>query len=168
MQKTFLILLIYAANLSLLWSQNSISVSGFITDGQSGEKLIGAYIVDPNFHISTTTNNFGFFSLSAQKGSYKFLISYVGYKRLEFNITLKKDTLIQIELTNDLQMQEVVVTAENPNRIQSLNTAGLKNLPMKMIEQLPVIMGEKDVLKSLQLLPGVQSGSEANTGLYVR
>jgi hypothetical protein len=168
MHKTFLGFLSFVFSFNLLWCQDNISLSGYILDAQTGEKLIGAYIIDPNSNIHASTNNFGLFSLSAPQGSYSFSLSYVGYKPGDLNITLTNDTLIQIELTTDSQLQEVVVTAENPDRIQSLNTAGLKNLPLKMIKQLPVIMGERDVLKTIQLLPGIQSGSEANTGLYVR
>jgi hypothetical protein len=168
MLKSFLIFLTFVISFNLLWSQENISVSGYVIDAQSGERLIGAYIVDTNSNIHTSTNNFGFYSLSASHGSHMFLLSYVGYKTAELNVVLKSDTLIQIRLSNDSKLQEVVVTAQNPNRIQSLNTAGLRNIPMKMIEQLPVIMGEKDLLKTIQLLPGIQSGSEANTGLYVR
>ena len=168
MQKIFLLLLSLVFLINCSWAQNNISISGYVTDKQTGEKLVGAYIVDSLLNIHASTNNFGLFSLSVNKGSYHFQISYVGYRQAELTLLLTKDTLIQIRLNNDSYIKEVTVSAENPNRIQSLNSPGLKNLPLKMLKQLPVIMGEKDLLKTIQLLPGIQSGSEANTGLYVR
>jgi len=168
MNKTIVLCISLLILCNRTWSQHTIALSGYVADSQTGEKLIGASVTDSASRTGITTNNYGFFSISLNKGYHTLIVSYVGYKPMELRSVFIKDTLVLLGLSSHSQIDEVTVSAENPNRIQSLNSPGLKNLPMKLVKQLPVIMGEQDLLKTLQLLPGVQSGSEANTGLYVR
>ncbi len=155
----------------LLWTVSlqaqQIVVSGYVQDTASGEKLIGATVLADG-ETGTITNDYGFFSLSLSGDMHDLRVSYVGYETEFLHLRIRKDTLLSIFLSSNSQIGEVKVTGENPNRMHSIHEPGMLNIPMKMTRQLPVLMGEQDILKTLQLMPGVQPGSEGNTGLYVR
>lgn len=152
--------------LLIFFRTNAITVSGYIKDGNTGEKLIGATIFS-NLN-STLSNNYGFFSLSLPSGKHNLTFSFVGYKSLKREVTLKKDTTLFIELYTNNEIAEVQVKGENPYKIQSHREHGMKTIPLKLTGSLPVFMGERDIMKTLQLMPGVHPGSEGSTGLFVR
>ncbi|MFH1319198.1 MAG: TonB-dependent receptor [Bacteroidota bacterium] len=144
------------------------TISGYIEDALSGEKLIGASVYDSKLLIGTTTNVYGFFSLTLDTGEIEFTVSYVGYATHKQIIKLRSDIFQNISLSEDNVLKEVVISASSSDKIHDKTQMSSVNLPMKQIEKLPAFMGERDILKTIQLLPGIQSGSEGSSGLYVR
>lgn len=152
-----------------LWAQD-YSISGTITDQKTGEQLIGVIVqVAEDKSIGTSTNEYGLFSLSLKKGTYTLLVSYLGYQTLKETIHLDKN--IQWNRTlqtraNELKEVEIKSIAANDNVVST--NMGLERLNMAQIKEVPVLFGERDILKTLQLLPGVKSAGDGNSGFYVR
>ena len=144
------------------------TISGYISDNSTGEKLIGASVYDINRQVGTTTNLYGFFSLTVDTGEVRLTISYVGYGDITETIQLKEDVFKNISLEMGRELEEVVISATNSEKIHEQTQMSSIKIPMKQIEKLPAFMGERDILKTIQLLPGIQSGSEGTSGLYVR
>ena len=142
------------------------TISGYVKDFDTGEVLIGANVYDQKTLKGTTTNNYGFFSLTLPEDSVKLTISFVGYAIHQLNIELKTNLEFNIDLKSGELLNEVVVTAEA--QIEETTEMSLIRVPIKQIASLPALMGETDVMKVLQLLPGVQSGVEGSSGVYVR
>lgn len=159
-----LLLLIVSVN---VFSQKAV-LSGFITDAGSGEALIGANIIVKETAEGTTANNYGFFSLELSKGKHELQFSYVGYTSAAFEIDISKDTILKITLKPAISLDEIEITAEGAHSQVKSSRMGTVELPVVQIKKLPRFFGEPDVLKTLQLLPGVQSGTEGTSGLYVR
>jgi hypothetical protein len=145
------------------------TVSGTVRDKSSGETLIGASIVfveTPN--VSAISNSYGFYSISAIPGVYTMVVSFAGYGNDTVTVYLRKDTSISIGLENTAkQLQEAIVTAGRNNNVTK-PLMGVQKLSINEIKDLPVLFGEKDILKTLQLLPGVQSAGDGNSGFFVR
>jgi len=144
------------------------TLGGYIEDASSSERLIGATVYDRVSTLGTTTNEYGFFSLTLPAGEVDLLISYVGYQEKLVQLSLEKDISVVYALGNSIIFDEIVITAEEEKAIQEKTQMSQMSVPVKQLKAMPVILGETDILKSLQLLPGVQSGGEAQTGLYVR
>lgn len=154
----------------LLTAQARHTVSGTVRDQKSGETLIGASVVLLGHgHSAALSNSYGFYSLSATPGDYKMVVSFTGYQNDTLAISLSRDTMVQVNLGVDgLQLQAVVVTAGRNDNNVSKPQMGVQKLSISEIQDLPVLFGEKDILKTIQLLPGVQSGGDGSTGFYVR
>lgn len=148
--------------------QSKITVSGYIEDKQTGESLIGANVYFPSTFSGTVSNNFGFFSIPVEPEITEIACSFVGYQNLVIPIDFKKDTLIKITLDPTIELEEVVVYATKNEVVDRKMAIGMVRIPMSKIKATPVILGETDVLKVAQLLPGVSEGSEGNSGLYIR
>ncbi|MFT4667708.1 MAG: hypothetical protein ACI9XB_004681 [Gammaproteobacteria bacterium] len=147
----------------------SHTISGYLKDLETGEMLIQATIYNKTKTTEgATTNNYGFYSFSLPEGSHTIVFSYMGYVSQEIEVNLIEDQRLNIEMQPGVQFQEVVVTATNKNEQVQSTDMGQVDLPMSQVEKLPALMGEVDILKTLQLLPGVLSASEGNTGFYVR
>ena len=145
-----------------------VTVSGYVTDLVSHESLIGANVYDPMQRQGTTSNAYGFYSLTLPVGKSTLQTSYIGYVTKKHSLSLTNDTVINTSLRQDLQLEEVTVLADRPDvGIFSTQTGSL-DVPLFHIRNTPTLMGEPDVLKSLQLLPGVQSGTEGTAGIHVR
>lgn len=144
------------------------TISGYIEDIESSERLIGATVYDRISSKGTVTNEYGFFSLTLPPGKVELIFSYVGYQETLIPISLNKDISETYSLSNVIAIDEIVITAEQDEAIQEKTQMSQMTVPVKQLKAMPVILGETDILKSLQLLPGVQSGGEAQTGLYVR
>lgn len=144
------------------------TISGYVTDGASSETLIGANILESRHSSGTATNPFGFYTLTLPEGDIELTYSYLGYKAQNSRFKLTKDTLLNIHLKSDNQLNEIVIVSDKrEGNIQ--NTAmGVHDIPMAQIQHTPVIFGEADLLKTIQLMPGVQAGTEGFSGLYVR
>lgn len=142
-----------------------ITISGYIVDAQTGESLIGASVYEPGSSRGTVSNNYGYFSFSRAGGSFPLEISYVGYHKQQFDFNLDKDTLIQVRMEPSGLLQEIVVS-ENNKPFSS--ATGLIELSREQIKNTPAAFGETDVLKTIQLLPGVQAAVEGTSGIYVR
>ncbi|HSH65594.1 MAG TPA: TonB-dependent receptor [Bacteroidia bacterium] len=144
------------------------TISGYITEKGSKENLPGVNIYIPKLKIGTTTNNYGFYSITLNSDTIELIISYVGYQVSYFKFNLDKDTLLDVELQNNMQLNEVVVSSDKHERISQEVEMSKIDLPVEQIKNLPTLLGEKDAFKALQLLPGVQKGSEGSSGIYVR
>lgn len=144
------------------------TISGYVQDSTSGEKLIGANIYEKEKYTGSSSNNYGFYSLTLEKGEHTIVFSYVGYKSLEYMIELKKNEQITADLIPSMGIEEVqIVATSNAQSVQSSQMSAI-DLSVDKIKKIPALMGEVDVIKAIQLLPGVQSGTEGASGLYVR
>ena len=145
------------------------TLSGYVEDASSGEKLIGAVLHEPDLRQGTTTNRYGFFSLTLPAGALRVVVSHIGYQSDTLATRLEQDLQLNIALEPEpLEMETVEVRAERLDPIQQESRMSVVQVPVRQIKSAPVLMGEVDVLKTLQLLPGVQSGAEGMSGLYVR
>jgi hypothetical protein len=153
-----------------VFSQNKYTISGYVKDAKTGEELIGAAVFIKEFPTSGAyTNAYGFYSITIPEGTYNVIAQFLGYTPQNVQIALKQNTKQEFSLNEKIStLGEVVITAErkddNINKIQM----GVEKMAMKEIKNVPVLMGEKDVLKTLQLTPGVKSAGEGNSGFYVR
>ena len=170
MKKTLpIITLILLTLLSInLKAQQKYTISGYFEDSASAEKLISAAIFDAKSTLGTVSNTYGFFSLTLPKGNVDLIMSYVGYSNQRLNFNLRKDTIINIKLRPNLELQTVEVSAQKQDRIERRTQMSQVTIPIAQIKKIPALLGEVDILKALQLLPGVQAGGEGQNGLYVR
>jgi len=151
-------------------SGQSHTLSGYVKDASTGETLIGANVyTKANPAQGVTTNTYGFFSFTLPEGDYTFVVSYLGYANREIDLELTTDQQLEIELEEGVLIETVEVLAkDDENRNVEAAEMGILKLPIEDIKKLPALLGEVDVLKTLQLLPGVLSATEGNTGFYVR
>lgn len=154
--------------LQTLSAQKKYTISGFVRDELNSENLIGVSVYNKNSLQGTTTNVFGFYSLTLNGGPVEVVYSYVGYTAKHEIFTLSKDTVINMELSGITMLQEAVITGDAARGTQDKSQMSAMNVPISQIKALPSFLGEVDVLKVLQLTPGVQSGNEGTSGLYVR
>lgn len=143
------------------------TVSGTVTDQASGETLIGATILDQGSGKGTTTDANGRFSLTLKGDSALLRITYVGYEPLYDTLVLTANHPRNYTLKPSIQLQEVTITAQRVNSRESAQMSALE-MPVEQLKTVPVLFGEADILKAIQLLPGVQSGNEGTGGMYVR
>jgi len=167
--KYSLLVILMALTLPAFVSGQKFTVSGYVKDAQTGETLIGANVFDASDpSLGTSANDYGFYSLRLAPGAHTIRISYLGYQDKEVQIDLDKNIRINIELTSGVQIKEVLVKAQKKDANITRTEMGVVDLPINEIKALPVLMGETDILKVIQLLPGVSSAGEGSTGLYVR
>ncbi len=164
----FVTLLFFVGSIAV-FSQN-VTLSGYINDTETGERLLGANIYDLGSKSGTVSNNYGFYSLQLPKSKKTTLvISYLGYATIKEEIyPTESQKLDFFLLSENYMLDEVELTATKEIPIQKRNEIGVLTIPVEQIEMLPALGGEVDVLKALQLMPGVQSGNEGSSGLYVR
>lgn len=161
------LLLSFFFTLTLL-GQN-FTISGTIKEKRTGELAIGATIYIKELKRGTTTNNYGFYSITLPKGHYTFICMYLGYNTYSDSLDLIKDVTKDIALVQTgVEMQEVVVSGERPDQNIKSSQMSAVTLDMKQIKTLPAFMGEVDILKTIQLLPGVKSAGDGQSGFYVR
>jgi outer membrane cobalamin receptor len=146
----------------------SHTISGYIRDSASEENLIGATVVDLVTMKGSTANAYGFFSITLTGDSTRLAYSYVGYNPLILDLALSRDTVLVIRLVGSTLLTEVTVNADRMEDINEVSRMGTVHVPVAQIKRVPAFMGETDVIKVLQLLPGVQGGNEGGGGLYVR
>jgi hypothetical protein len=151
-------------------AQKKYTISGTVKDAATGEVLIGAaFIIKQSAQGGTTSNSYGFYSISAAEGNIMLLVSYVGYTPAAYAVDLHANKTIDISLTSKSELNEVVINghARNNDNVTSAQM-GVEKLDMAQINNVPVLLGERDILKTISLLPGVKAASEGNTGFYVR
>ncbi|MFV0591637.1 MAG: TonB-dependent receptor [Draconibacterium sp.] len=164
---TLLVLLLFIS--CLVFSQHKqYTISGYISDEASGEKLINANVYESVKLVGTISNVYGFYSLTLPEGEYNIVYSFVGFRNTVKQITLSADMEINVNLEYAEAIEEVTVVAGAVSRKLTDSQISKEVLSIESIERLPAFLGEADVMKTLQLMPGVQSGSEASSGLYVR
>ncbi len=160
-------LLVFFSFIEFSYAQKH-TISGYLKDALSGEVLPGANVYDYKSGKGTSTNNYGFYSLTLPQDSVRLVFSYVGYASVPQNFYLSANTVISHNLQPVTELNEVVVTAEKTQKIHETTQMSTIEIPIAQIKALPALLGEVDVLKVIQLLPGVQSGSEGSAGIYVR
>ena len=151
-----------------LFAQQKFTISGYIKDADSGEELISATIIDTKSGKGTISNTYGFFSITLPAGKVSLRGSYVGYQEFTHEIDLRKDVQIDLKLSSSSLIQEVEVVATKAEKIEERSQMSRIDVPIEQIKKIPALLGEVDVLKALQLLPGVQGGTEGQNGIYVR
>ncbi len=150
-------------------NKSRYTISGYVKDTKTGEYLIGANVYLKELLKGTSTNQYGFYSLTVEEGEYTLVITFLGYKEQERKISLNKDFRINAELADAAYIaSEVVITGERADKNVESTQMGQMELEVEQIKTLPAFMGEVDILKTIQLLPGVQSAGEGNAGYYVR
>jgi hypothetical protein len=161
-------IMVFAFQVIDVQAQQKFTISGTIEDASNGEELIGASILVVELSTGGTTNVYGFYSVTIPQGTYTVVISYLGYQPVTKNLLLDKSTTINVELEPETTtLQEVVVTSEREDVNVQSTQMSVNKLEMKEIESIPVVFGEKDVIKTIQLLPGIKS-SEGGGGFFVR
>jgi len=164
------ILFIFLTLLSVtVISQEKYTLSGVITDISSNETLIGANIIVPSLQTGTTSNEYGFYSITLEKGEYEFQISYLGFKSIIQTISLDKDQTLNFKLTEDSESLDEIVIVEDVEKLNIRKPQmSLNSLSINTIKQIPVVLGEVDLIKSITLLPGVTTAGEGASGFNVR
>lgn len=144
------------------------TISGYVTDGASQETLIGTNVFESRHQEGTSTNPYGFYSITIPEGENHITFSYIGYASQTYKMDLRKDTIINIKLKTNTQLQEVVILSNRPETGIKATQMGAMDVPIEHIKNTPTLLGEADVMKTLQLMPGVQAGTEGSAGIYVR
>jgi hypothetical protein len=165
-------ILLFISLISPIWSiaQQKFSISGSIKDITSGEELIGAAVLVKELPgTGVVANAYGFYTLELPVGEYTLRFQYTGYELKEQKVKLDKSMKLNVEMQpKNSELKEVEISAEKPDESLSRVTMGVEKLSAKEIKMIPVLFGEADLLKTLQLLPGVKSAGEGNTGFFVR
>jgi hypothetical protein len=145
-------------------------MSGTVKNGETGEALIGAAVVVKELSgVGVVSNAYGFYSLTLPRETYTVLVQYLGFKTKIYLLLLDKDQIVNFELTPEpIKIGEVVVSGERTNANVTSTEVSAKKLELDEIKSIPVLLGEKDILKTIQLLPGIQSAGEGGTGFYAR
>ena len=167
MKKIFLLVIfLFSLNIN---SQNNFTLSGYVLDSQTNELVIGASVIIDELNIGTITNSYGFFSITVKEGDYSVKTQNLGYKDDLQIISLNKNIILNIYLTEEVESLDEVVVMENTEDIDiELPVLSLNIISGKTIRQTPVVFGESDILKTIQLLPGVSSAGEGASGFNVR
>lgn len=151
------------------YGQNKFTISGYVKEDVSNELLPGVTVYIPSIKSGVVTNNYGFYSITLEQGTYDLVYRFIGFDAITNRVELNQDLVVdQFLKPSTIALEEVVIDAERLEKVSENTQMSVLKLPTKSVESLPALMGEKDVLKVLQLMPGVQSGSEGNSGLYVR
>lgn len=162
------ILLVIMANIA--YAQNP-TISGYLADSSSGEKILYSTVIIEELGTGTTVNEYGYYSISVPKGKYTLLINQVGYKTYRQSIDVQKSIIFNVALapeTQDIDVVQIDVDGKTTNENIKKADAGTMEIDIKELEKIPVVFGEKDILKTIQLLPGVSTTGEASSGLFVR
>ncbi|MEM1340027.1 MAG: TonB-dependent receptor [Bacteroidota bacterium] len=152
------------------YSQSNHTISGYVKEKLNGEELIGVNIIVGGF-TGTVTNEYGFYSITVPHGIYNLKVSYLGFKPIDREVDLTQDIKIDFELEEDnYELEEVQVTSSKQKQTASVRSTEMSvvQLSSKTVKRLPITLGEPDVIRSLQLLPGVSSVNDAATGFNVR
>ena len=166
--KRLFLYIFFLVNLSLN-AQKNYTLSGYVLDSQSNELIIGSSVIVEGLNIGTITNSYGFFSITIEEGNYNIRIQNLGFKDNTQNINLNKNLSLNIYLTEEVESLNEVIVVENSEDIDiDLPVLSLNILSGKTIRQTPVVFGESDILKTIQLLPGVSSAGEGASGFNVR
>lgn len=170
MRRCFPVLfLIIVLGVPLCAESRNATLSGFVRDSASGESLIGALIYLQEADKGTVTNNYGFYSITAAPGRYTLVVSYLGYRSSSEIILLENNLRKDIQLSiSGVESEEITITGERKVNVTREVQSGKMELEMEKIKSLPALLGEVDILKTIQLLPGVQDAGEGNSGFYVR
>jgi hypothetical protein len=150
-------------------AQEKVTLNGYIKDAKNGEELIGVTIYIPELKAGTVTNAYGFYSITISKGVYDMQFSFVGYKTVKLNLNLTKDELRNIELESEATLIGEVIVEDKAIDANVVDVQMSKNtINMDQIRKLPALFGEVDIIKNIQMLPGVITAGEGTSSFYVR
>ncbi len=153
----------------LLNAQEKFTISGTISENSSNETLIGVNIIFPEIQSGTTTNEYGFYSITLPKGTYKVLVSYLGFNTISETVTLSENIVKNFNLTASFENLNEVVITEDVERLNiKAPQMSLNKLTANTIKEIPVVLGEADVIKAITLLPGITTAGEGASGFNVR
>jgi hypothetical protein len=152
----------------ILTAQKKYTLSGYVKDKKNGETLISASISVVGMNKGITTNQYGFYSLTLTEGNYKLAITYSGYKQSFITVNLNADKQLNVELELRNELSEVVVVSKKRESNIKNAQMGKVVLPIEQIKSIPAFLGEVDLLKTIQLLPGIRNAGEGSSGIYVR
>ena len=142
------------------------TLSGFVQNAETGEKLVGATVYDRKTNTGTITNEYGFYSINfTNRDSVELIVSFIGYPKQRKKIVVKQNETVHFHLKPGKELDEIIIESE---RIEQRTQMSEISIPIANIKRIPAIIGESDVIKSIQLLPGVQKGAEGGGQLFVR
>jgi Outer membrane receptor proteins, mostly Fe transport len=154
---------------SNLSAQDNVTLSGYVKDQANGETLIGATIFLKEIEKGATTNVYGFYSISVPPENYSLEVSYLGFNKLSLNINLNENQKLNLEMVEESSdIEEIVVVAEREDQNVTNNEISTQKLGIATIQKMPALLGEVDIIRSIQLLPGVSTVGEGATGFNVR
>ena len=163
------ILLLFSLSVSAGELKGNFTISGYISDSTSGESLPGATVIVSGINKGTVANGYGFYSITLPAGGYTLKYSYVGYAGLMLDISLNNDTTVNIELNPSAEkLNEVEITGQALNENVTSSQMSVNTITSQTIREIPSLMGEVDLIKALQLLPGVKFVAEGTSGFSVR
>jgi hypothetical protein len=149
---------------------NRYTLSGFVRDAKTGEGLIGAVVyIEEMKSTALPTNSYGFYSITVPQGDYNVTAQFIGYESATLSVSLSQNVKLDINLTEKLtELNEVIVTAVRHDENVVKPQMGINKINIQAVKSIPVLLGERDVLKTIQLLPGVAPAGEGSSGFYVR
>lgn len=169
LRRNFPLALIFLFFCSLAFSQRNVTISGYVSDLESDESLIGVSVLLPELNTGTITNEYGFFSLTLPAGVYTVQIRYLGFETLTRELSLNEDVNENFELTPQAEILDEVIVEENIELLNVRNPQmSVNKLAINTIKKIPAVLGEVDVIKSITLLPGVTNAGEGASGFNVR
>ena len=153
-----------------VFAQENFTINGIVKNSKNGETVFGASVFLKNTTVGAITNEYGFYSITAPKGNYTLVISYIGYANLSKEINLNSNQKLDLEIAeSSTELDEVIVTAEESERISLRSPQmSVSKVKVETIKKMPVVLGEVDIIKSIQLLPGVTNNGEGSSGFNVR
>ncbi len=166
---SLIIYILLALGSSTALAQQKFTLSGYVRDAKSGEELIGVTVYQPLIKTGVLTNTYGFYSITLPEGNYQLQFSYLGYEQVSKDIDLHQNRELNIDLSGNIQeLSEVIVTDEAIDANVSALNMSRNKLDIQQLKKLPALLGEPDVIKMVQLLPGVISAGEGTSSFYVR
>jgi hypothetical protein len=155
---------------NMVFAQERFTLSGAVKDARTGEELIGASVrLKEKPSVGTVTNEYGFYSLTLEKGTYILLFDYIGYSQVEKTLVLDKNQKLDVPIGESAkQLEAVTISARKADANIRTAQMGVEKIDVKDVAKIPVLFGEKDILKTIQLLPGVKSAGEGQSGFFVR
>ena len=145
------------------------TISGYVSDQSSGESLVAANVfIRDSVALGTSSNGYGFYSLTLTPGEYVLVFSYLGYQTGEYPVSLTDNVRLNVSLNPGLEVEEIVITAQEEDQNVRSTEMGTIAIPTEPIKKIPAVFGEVDILKTIQLLPGVVSAGEGSAGFNVR
>ena len=167
-RKLYQLLILYLISINV-YSQTNYTLNGYIKSASDGESLIGATIYINEIQGGVITNPYGFYSITLEEGEYNIEYRYIGYITLKKKIILDKDQKIDIELlSEDIELENILITSESENENVSSTEISTFKLDIGKINEIPTFLGEVDIIKAIQLIPGVSTVGEGGSGFNVR
>ncbi len=164
-----LILIMLLGLASMIYAQEKFTINGYVKDAQNGEELIGVTVLVQELRNGVISNPYGFYSITLEPGEYTISYSFIGYRTLTRKVVLDKDVVLNIELNEETTLlDEVVVTGESPEKNVVDIQMSVNEIDIRQVKKLPALFGEPDIIKTVQLLPGVISAGEGTSSFFVR